>query len=64
MSNKSSWRASNKLQLVHANICGPNKPESNGNKRYIISFIDDFTHNTWIYLLREKSKVFAMFINF
>jgi len=43
ISKKSSWRASNKLQLIHADICGPIKPESNNKKRYILSFIDDFT---------------------
>lgn len=64
MSKKSLWRASNKLQLVHADICGPIKPESNSNKRYFLSFIDDFTRKTWIYFLHEKSEAFAMFKNF
>ncbi|KAL6310748.1 hypothetical protein AAG906_019097 [Vitis piasezkii] len=39
---KSTWRASQILQLVHADICGPIKPISNGKKRYLITFIDDF----------------------
>lgn len=64
MPKKSLWRASNKLQLVHADICGPIKPESNSNKRYILSFIDDFTRKTWIYFLHEKSEAFSMFRNF
>ena len=64
MPKKSLWRASNKLQLVHVDICGPIKPESNSNKRYILSFIDDFTRKTWIYFLHEKSEAFSMFRNF
>lgn len=40
---KNLWRVSRKLQLIHADICGPIKPASNGDKRYILSFIDDFT---------------------
>ena len=64
MPKKSLWRASNKLQLVHADICRPIKPESNSNKRYILSFIDDFTRKTWIYFLHEKSEAFSMFRNF
>jgi transposase InsO family protein len=64
MPKKSLWRASKKLQLVHADICGPIKPNSNSNKRYILSFIDDFTRKTWIYFLHEKSEAFAMFRNF
>lgn len=46
MSKKSLWRASKKLQLVHANICGPIQPTSSSNKRYIISFIYDLSHKT------------------
>ncbi|CAL2265082.1 unnamed protein product [Prunus armeniaca] len=31
---RSLWRASQKLELVHADICGPIKPVSNNNKSY------------------------------
>jgi hypothetical protein len=31
---------------------------------YYISFIDDFSRNTWIYLLGKKSEVFDMFKEF
>lgn len=58
---KSSWRASKKLQLVHADICGPITPYSNSNKRYMLSFIGDFTRKAWIYFLHEKSEAFGMF---
>ena len=40
---KSTWRASSKLQLIHAEICGPITPISHNKKRYLISFIDDFS---------------------
>jgi hypothetical protein len=53
--------ASQKLELVHADICGPIKPTSNNNKRYFLSFIDDFSRKTWIYFLHEKSEAFTMF---
>jgi len=58
---KSLWRASNKLQLVHANLCGPIKPISSSNKRYILSFIDDFSRKTGVYFLHEKSETFSLF---
>lgn len=51
----SLWRASKHLQLVHSDICGPIKPASSSNKRYILSFIDDLTRKTWVYFLHEKS---------
>lgn len=58
---KSQWRASHKLQLVHADICGPITPNSNSNKRYFITFIDDFSRKVWIYFLVEKSEAFTTF---
>ena len=58
---KSTWRASQKLQLIHADICGPISPISNGKKRYSLCFIDNFSRKAWIYFLSEKSKAFNMF---
>ncbi|KAG2404336.1 uncharacterized protein HKW66_Vig0112580 [Vigna angularis] len=34
---------------------GPIHPASHNNKRYSLSFIDDFTRKTWVYFLHEKS---------
>jgi len=61
---QSSWRASQQLQLVHSDLCGPIKPASNNNKRYIISFTFDFSRKTWVYFLHEKSEAFSAFKNF
>ena len=41
-----SWRAKDVLELVHSDICGPINPSSNGSKRYLICFIDDFSRKT------------------
>jgi len=60
----STWRASKQLQLIHSNICGPIKPPSYSGKRYILSFIDDFSRKTWVYFLHEKSEALAMFKKF
>uniref|UniRef100_A0A2N9FY74 Integrase catalytic domain-containing protein n=1 Tax=Fagus sylvatica TaxID=28930 RepID=A0A2N9FY74_FAGSY len=61
---RSLWRASQRLQLVHADICGPIKPVSNSKKRYFISFIDDYSRKVWIYFLAEKSEAFTIFKNY
>nr|DAD39485.1 TPA_asm: hypothetical protein HUJ06_013808 [Nelumbo nucifera] len=58
---KNTWRASSKLQLIHADICGPITPISNRKKRYLISFIDDFSRKVWIYFLVEKSEALVIF---
>lgn len=57
---KSNWRATEKLQLIYAYICGPISPISDRNKRYIICFIDDFTTKIWTCFLVEKSEAFNM----
>ena len=50
--------------MVHADICGPIKPVSNSKKRYLISFIDDYSRKVWIYFLTEKSEAFTTFKNY
>ncbi|PNX85643.1 copia-type polyprotein [Trifolium pratense] len=61
---KSSWRASVKLELIHSDICGPINPESNGKKRYFITFTNDLSRKTWIYFMNEKSEALAMIKKF
>ena len=52
------------LQLVHSDLCGPINPSSNGGKRYIITFIDDFSRKTWVYFLQAKSDAFEAYKSF
>ena len=58
---RSTWRASVKLELIHADICGPISPISEGKKRYFISFIDDYSRKAWVYFLAYKSDAFNIF---
>ena len=51
------------LDLIHSDVWGP-APISVGNYTYYVSFIDDYSRYTWIYLLKHKSKVFHVFKNF
>ena len=59
-----SWRAKNQLESVHSNLCGPINPSSNGGKRYLITFIDDFSQKTWVYFLQKKSEALVAFKNY
>jgi len=61
---KSEYWAKQPLELIHTDICGPITPESFNNKRYFISFIDDFSQKNWVYLLKEKSEAFEVFKKF
>lgn len=54
-------RAKRPLQLVHSDVCSPMGTESYDRKRYLLTFIDDFTHFTVAYTLTKKSEVFKYF---
>jgi hypothetical protein len=57
-------RAKGILQLVHSDVFGSVSVPSLGKSMYNVSFIDEFSRNTWIYFLRKKSKVFDKFKEF
>jgi hypothetical protein len=57
-------RAEGILQLVHSDVFGPVSVPSLGKYMYYVSFIDDFSRNTWIYFLRKKYEVFDRFKEF
>ena len=52
------------LELVHNDVFGPMKVPSMGKSVYYVSFIDDFSMNTWIYFLKKKSEIFDRFKEF
>ena len=51
------------FELVHSDVWGPTIESIDGYK-YFVSFIDDFSRVTWIYLLKFKSEVIDVFKNF
>ncbi|GAA0145520.1 hypothetical protein LIER_42865 [Lithospermum erythrorhizon] len=61
---QATWRANNILELIHSDLCGPISPTSNSGKRYVMSFIDDFSRKAWVYLLANKSDALECFKQF
>ena len=51
-------RGKKEFYLVHSDVFGLVSVPSLGKYVYYVSFIDDFSRNTWIYFLRNKSEVF------
>lgn len=49
-------RATKPLELIHSDICGPFPTSTIGGKLYFLTFIDDYTRYTIIYLLAKKDK--------
>lgn len=58
---RSSSRTTAPLQLIHTDVRGPMKTTSFNNKRYILTFIDDFTSFVTVNLLERKEEVFEKF---
>jgi hypothetical protein len=52
------------LDLVHSNVCGLMSVLSITRSIYYVSFIDDFSRKTWIYILKTKDEVFSRFQEF
>jgi transposase InsO family protein len=53
---------SDPLQLVDSDLCGPLSTPYFSRCKYFLTFIDDFSTCTWVYLLKIKSEVFDKFL--
>ncbi|WKA10494.1 hypothetical protein VitviT2T_028060 [Vitis vinifera] len=62
--NNQAWRATEKLQLIHTDVCGPMKTTSLSGNKYFILFIDDYTRMCWVYFIKLKNEVFSVFKQF
>jgi len=50
--------------LVHSDIWGPSRVKSNLGFQYFVTFIDDFSRCTWLFLMKNRSKLFYIFQTF
>ncbi len=50
------------LELIHTDLADFRNIESRGGKRYYITFVDDYSRYTKIYLLRNKDEAENMFL--
>jgi histone deacetylase 1/2 len=61
--NKSIRITTSPLELIHSDVWGPARASVGGFK-YYVSFLDDYSHYTCIYLIKRKSDVEQVFYNF
>lgn len=54
-------RSSRPLELIHSDVCGPITPRTWDGKRFVVTFTDDFSHFTVIYLMATKDEVIDRF---
>ena len=57
-------RSSQLLDLVHSDLCELNGILTRGGKRYFVTFIDDCSRYTYVYLLKHKDETFIAFKNY
>lgn len=60
----STRRATQLLELIHTDVCGPMSEPTWSGARYLLTFTDDFSRKTFGYLLKTKDQVFEKFIEF
>ena len=56
-------KAKEKLEVIHSDISGPVNP-SIDNKKYFITFMDEFSRKVWIFTLKSKSEAPDIIIDF
>jgi hypothetical protein len=61
---KSCERASNLLELIHTDMCGPMSTTVRGCYKYFITFTDYFSIYGYVYLMKYQSKTFEKFKEF
>lgn len=51
------------LEIIHSDIVGP-VALSILQKRYFVTFIDDYSRHVWIYFMEQKSEIMKWFCIF
>jgi hypothetical protein len=53
---QSSFRAKERLELVHEDLCGPVTPTTPGGRCYFLLLIDDLSRYMWVVILSSKGE--------
>ena len=57
-------RATDLLEIIHTDVCGPMSVDARGGYRYFRTFTDDLSRYGYIYLMKHKSETFEKFKEF
>lgn len=61
---QASYRATEPLRVVYADLCGPITPQTVGGNKYFLIFVDDFSRYMWVYLLKSNDEAPTIFKKF
>ena len=57
-------RATNLLEIIHTDVCGPLSVEARGGYRYVLTLTDDLSRSGYLYLMIHMSETFDNFKEF
>ena len=52
------------FELVHTDVWGPSRSTSTLGFRYFVTFIDDYSRCTWLFLMKTRVELFSIFQKF
>ena len=58
------YKPTRPFTLIHSDVWGPSNVTTSSGKRWLVTFIDDHTRLTWIFLISDKSEVTSTFRDF
>jgi hypothetical protein len=61
--SESTREVKHPLELVFSDVWGPAQTSISGHNYYVI-FVDAYSRFTWLYLIKRKSDVFDIFVQF
>nr|GFB91600.1 retrovirus-related Pol polyprotein from transposon TNT 1-94 [Tanacetum cinerariifolium] len=62
--SKMSFASNKPLYLLHMDLCGPMRVQSNNGKRYVLVVVDDYSRYKWVFFLHSKDEAFELIISF
>ena len=57
-------RAKSPFELVHTDVWGPCRTASTLGFQYFITFIDDYSRCTWLFLMKNRAELYSIFQKF
>ena len=57
-------RTKSSFELVHTNVWGPSRTEFTLGFWYFVTFIDDYSRCTWLFLMKTRVELFSIFQKF
>ena len=57
-------RAKSPSELVHTDVWGPCRTVSTLGFQYFVTFINDYSRCTWLFLMKNRAKLYSIFHKF